>query len=578
MESWRTAITASMVAATMLAAAAVPAASSAARPVKATAAAQADALVSDFVYQALALQPVTASWAGYHEHEGVRLDGQWDDYSAAGIAKRRQFARQLQRRLKALDGAPLDAERRADLDLVTNAVGLEALELDRIQDYRHNPTRYTQLVGDGLYTLFSLNYAPLDDRYRDLIERLQHLPELLAQAMANVRDAPEAWNRIAREDNDGLIALVDRTLRDAAPASMQAAYADAAGPALQALHDFSGYLATTLADKPGEWRLGKDNYERKCQLMLDTGQTAAQLLAGAEADLAVTRAELGRLAAPKSVVDALAEYSARHGAAATYVDEARGALVQATSFVRQHDLLSAGDLGDLAVVETPPFMRANFPVGGFDPAPPLAPQLGSYYWVTPIPADWPAERVESKLREYNVFGLQQLTIHEVMPGHYVQFEHANRIEPVVRRVLRSVWGNGAYVEGWAVYAQQLMTDAGYLDHDPGLRIALLKWRLRTQANAIIDIRLQTEGMTEEDAVDFMVNDAYESREEASQKLRRAQLQSCQLATYYAGVRGWEQARNLYRARHATRFSLKDFHERALAEGAVPFPSLDRLLR
>ena len=112
----------------------------------------------------------------------------------------------------------------------------------------------------------------------------------------------------------------------------------------------------------------------------------------------------------------------------------------------------------------------------------------------------------------------------------------------------------------------------------GRRIALLKWRLRAQANAIIDIRLQTEGMTDEEALDYMVDEAYQEREEAAARLQRAQLSSCQLATYYAGARGWEQARNLYRARHAETFSLKEFHERALSEGAVPFPTLDKLLR
>jgi uncharacterized protein (DUF885 family) len=542
------------------------------------AAARADALVRDFVFRELALRPVTASAAGYHEHQGVRLDGRWDDYSPAGIAKLRSFTLQVQHRLAALQGAALDPERRTDLDLIRDAAALDRLELERIQDYRHDPMTYVELVGNGLYTPYVLGYAPIEQRYRDLIERLQRLPELLAQAMANLRDAPEPWNRLAREGNDANIALVDHALRDAAPAALQAAYADAAGPALQALHDFSDFLATTLAGKTRDWRLGKDDYERKCALLLGTAQDTAQLLAGAEADLAVTRAELARLAAPRSIADVLADQAARHGSAETFVDEVRGALVQAATFVRAHDLLAFGDLADLAVVETPAYMRASFPVAGFNPAPPLEPRLGAYFWVTPIPADWPPERIESKLREYNRYGLQQLAIHEAMPGHYVQFEYANRIGPPARRALRSVWGNGAYVEGWALYAQQLMTDAGYLDHDPGLRIALLKWRLRAQANAIIDIRLQTGGMSEQEALDFMVDQAYEEREEAAEKLQRAQLSSCQLATYYAGLHGWEQARDRFRARHATSYTLRSFHERALAEGAVPFAMLDRLLR
>ncbi len=155
------------------------------------------------------------------------------------------------------------------------------------------------------------------------------------------------------------------------------------------------------------------------------------------------------------------------------MDEARRTLAEATELREAEGSAPRSPTnGNLAVIDTPVFMRGAYGVGGFNPAPALEPQLGAYYWVTPIPGDWPAERVESKLREYNNFGLQQLTIHEAMPGHYVQAEYANRIEPPVRRVLRNVWGNGPYVEGWAVYAQQLMTDEGYLNHDPNLRLSL----------------------------------------------------------------------------------------------------------
>jgi uncharacterized protein (DUF885 family) len=277
------------------------------------------------------------------------------------------------------------------------------------------------------------------------------------------------------------------------------------------------------------------------------------------------------------VAAALAAMASQHATPATYMDEARRTLAEATAFVKQKDLLTLADNGNLAVIDTPVFMRGAYGVGGFNPAPALEPQLGAYYWVTPIPGDWPAERVESKLREYNTFGLQQLTIHEAMPGHYVQAEYANRIEPPVRRVLRNVWGNGPYVEGWAVYAQQLMTDEGYLNHDPNLRLSLLKWTLRAIGNTILDIRMQTMGMSDQQALDFMINQTYQEREEAVAKLQRAQLTSCQLDMYYAGGKGWNEVRAHYQQRHPKDFSLKAFHERALSEGAVPLATLDRLL-
>ncbi len=540
-------------------------------------AADADALVTEFVYQSLALSPVAASAAGYHVHESVRLDAAWDDYSAAGLEKLRKFNRQLLHRLDALKRARLDVERQADLDVIRDATNLKLLELDRIQDFRHNPTQYVELIGNGLYTPFVLNYAPPEVRFQDLIGRLRGLPALVEQAKTNLVDAPEVWNRVAREENEGNIELIDKTLREQTPATLRAAYTAAATPALQSLRELSSHLATTLALKTSDWRLGKSNYNQKCRYTLHTGLSPAQLLAAAEKDLEVTRAEMARLAAPRSVEVALAQMAAQHATPATYMDEARRTLAEATQFVRQKDLLTVPANNNLAVIDTPVFMRGVYGVGGFNAAPALEPQLGAFYWVTPIPADWPQARIESKLREYNRFGMQQLTIHEAMPGHYVQAEYANRIEPEARRLLRNIWGNGPYIEGWAVYAQQLMTEEGYLNNDPDLRLSMLKWYLRSVGNTILDIRMQTMGMTDQQALDFMLGQTYQEREEASAKLQRAQLSSCQLDMYYAGALGWNEVRDHYQQRHPKDFSLKAFHERALSEGAVPLATLDRLL-
>jgi uncharacterized protein (DUF885 family) len=245
--------------------------------------------------------------------------------------------------------------------------------------------------------------------------------------------------------------------------------------------------------------------------------------------------------------------------------------------VREKDLLTLPPRSNLEVIPTPEFMRGIYAVGGFNPAPPLQPELGAFFWITPIPKDWPKERIASKLREYNYFGLQHLTIHEAMPGHYVQLEYANDVQPKSRRLLRNVFGNGPYIEGWAVYAQQLMTDQGYLDNNPGMRLTWYKQLLRVLANTILDIRLQTMGMTDQQALDLMIKDTYQEKEEANAKLQRAQLSSTQLPTYYSGWKGWLETRDHFRQKQGNNFSLKDFHERALKESAVPLPVLDHLL-
>jgi uncharacterized protein (DUF885 family) len=287
---------------------------------------------------------------------------------------------------------------------------------------------------------------------------------------------------------------------------------------------------------------------------------------------------MARLAAPKTVKQALDQIAEKHATPDTYMAEARKTLEQATAFVRAKGFVTLPTHANLQVIDTPEFMRGIYAVGGFNAAPPLEPQLGAFYWITPIPKTWPSDRIESKLREYNNYGLQELTIHEAMPGHYVQLEYANNVQPETRRLLRNVFSNTPYVEGWAFYAQQMMSEEGYLDNSKELHLSFLKQVLRALANTILDVRLQTMGMTDQQALDLMITDALQEREEATAKLQRAQLSSCQLPTYYAGWKGWLAARETYKRRKGSTFSLREFHDAALKESAVPLPVLEGLLQ
>jgi uncharacterized protein (DUF885 family) len=537
-----------------------------------------DKLVNDFVYGSLALSPVGATSSGYHQHNGISLDEALDDWSPAGIEAARKFNVEFEGRLAALDQTALDKEQRADAGIIRNNLELAVLDLNEIQSYKHNPTTYVELAGNALYTPYMLNYAPKEQRFGHIIKRMEKLPMLFEQAKANLADSPAVWTRVAREENAGNIDLIDKTLRKEVPDGQKADYAKAAGPALAALRDFNTYLEKTLSKKESDWRLGKEKYARKFAYVLATDKSPEQLLAAAEADLKSTREEMAKLAAPHTVKEALDEIAKQHATPDTYMAAAKKTLEETTTFVREKGLLQLPSGGNLEVIETPLFMRGIYGVGGFNPAPVLEPQLGAFYWVTPISKDWSKDRIESKLREYNNFGLAHLTIHEAMPGHYVQFEYANAVQPTSRRLLRGVFGNGAYIEGWAFYTQQMMTDEGFMNNAPGMRLTLYKQILRGLANTILDIRLQTMGMTDQQALDLMINDTYQEKEEATAKLQRAQLSSCQLPTYYSGWKGWLEARERAKQRKGPSFSLAEFHERALKESAVPLPALDALLQ
>jgi len=548
-------------------------------------------LATEFVYTVLANSPVSATQSGYHRHGDVELDRILDRYSPAETERQRRWYQDFRLRLmRSVNSRELSPEDRADYDIIQDQIALGLLELTGIQNYRHNPTLYVELIGTGLFSPFTLQYADSNTRYEHIIGRLQEIPRLLSDARRNLSSAPEIWTRVALDENEGNVQLIDKTLREGAPAQLRDKYNAAAAEALRAIHDFDAWLRDHLMRRPHDWRLDKNLYDRKFRYVLATDRTPEQVLADAEAEMKRTREEMFALARPvyrqlfqkdgsdlNTVVSAvLASIAQKHATPETYFADARRDLEEARQFVRSANLLTLPPRDNLTVIETPEFMRGIYAVGGFNPAPALEPHLGAFYWLTPIPARWPKERIESKLREYNYYGLKLLTIHEAIPGHYVQLEYANDIQPQLRRLIRAIFGNGPYVEGWAVYATEMMLDAGYLNHSPELRLTFLKQQLRVFANAILDIRLHTMGMTDAQALELMTKDGFQEREEAEAKLQRAKLSSVQLPTYFVGWRDWRRLRERYREAH-TPFSLKEFNERALRAGAVPLPVLSRLL-
>jgi uncharacterized protein (DUF885 family) len=547
-------------------------------------------LAEEFIYTSLANSPVAATQVGYHRHGDLELDSMLDDFSPTAIERQRRWYQDLRLRLQeSVDEQALSPEDRADLDIIHDQISLALLELQSIQNYRHNPTVYIELIGNALYSPFVLEYTDKSTRYRHIINRLKAIPGFAGRAQLNLTSAPEIWTKVAIGENDGNIALIDEEIRKQAPAELRAPYDEAAGPALNALRRLTKYLQSDLMGRTTDWRLGAGKYDQKFRYVIATDQPPDQVLAAAEADMKTTRDEMFRIASQLNgghgnsgdvngtIKRALDIIATRHATPDTYFADARRDLEEARQFVQAKDLLTLPARDNLQVIETPEFMRGIYSVGGFNPAPALEPQLGAFYWITPIPESWPKERIESKLREYNFYGLKILTVHEAMPGHYVQFEYANDVQPQLRRVLRAVFGNGPYVEGWAVYATDFMLETGYQNNSPELRLTFLKHQLRVLANTILDVRLHTRNMTDQQALDLMINDGFQEREEATGKLQRAKLSSAQLPTYYVGWRDWKRLRNHIQNENGAAFSLKGFHESSLREGAVPLPVLSRLL-
>jgi len=559
------------------------------------------ALSEEFVYGSLAFSPSAATAAGLHQYQKQNFDEMLDDFGAQSLAKQRTFHEKFGDRLADLKTGELTPEDRADLTILQDQIALNLLDLTEIHSHLHSPQLYVETLGNALFAPYVLEYAPKPDRIRHIIARLQKVPLYLDQASTNLVSAPDVWNRVAIEENQGNINLVDKEIRAGVPPGQSDNYARAARPALEAMAKFDEFLRNSLSARNSpDWRLGGTMYTRKFRYALESGSEPDNSLQQAERDLIAVRARMLELALPlhrgafpshkdhsdlsgagreNAVIgEVLGKIADRHATRESYLDDARKALDEARAFVQEKHLLTLPSRANLQVIPTPEFMRGSYPVGGFNAAPALEPQLGAFYWVTPIPPSWPKERADSKLREYNFYKLKLLTLHEAMPGHYVQMEIANDVQPKGRRLLRSIFGNGPYIEGWGQYSTQAMLDEGFLNRSPEMALTFAKEELRVLANTIIDIRLQMLGMTDQEALDTMQKQTFQEVEEATAKLQRAKLTSAQLPMYYVGWRAWVKARDEYKQAKGSAFSLADFNDRALKEGAVPISALSSLLK
>jgi uncharacterized protein (DUF885 family) len=462
---------------------------------------------------------------------------------------------------------------------------------------------YVELLGSGLFLPMTQDYAPKEVRIEDVISRIEQIPRFLDQARSQLVDADPIFISTAVDENQGNVDMVDGLANDiAADSVLKAQYDKVAPPAKKALNDFSQWMKNDLGKRPTHgrtWRLGEEWYALKFRYVMETSIDPAKLLAEAEGETKRVRAEMLQLALPlyKEMYPGQDDYSSlpaqerenkiigavldkigeEHPKRDQLAEAIKGDLAGITQFIRDKKIVTLSGRDNLKVIPTPEFMRGIYSVAGFHSAPPLEPTAEAQYWVTPIDPKTPEAKAESRLREYNNYTLKWLSMHEALPGHYVQAEHANDVQPATRRLVRNMFANGPYVEGWAEYAADVMTDAGYLDSNPKFRLVRMKIWLRAVSNTILDIRMQTMNMTDQEAMDLMMKETFQTQAEADGKLVRAKLSSTQLPTYFLGNRQWWVLRKKYEAAKGSAFSLEKFHDRALDQGPLPLEYLERII-
>ncbi len=539
-----------------------------------------------YLNEMIALTPVNATSLGDH-----RFDAELDDVSAAGYDRRVALARELLLQLQGLDSAQLSRANQVDARLLTSELQYAIWRVETLAEWRWNPLIYTDLAGNSIYLLMARDFAPLPDRLRNVGARLAELPRFLAQVRESLVPArvPKIHAETAVKQNNGVLSLIDRLVVPqlaALPEADQASVKAAIARARTAVGQHQIWLEKKLLpEAKGDFRLGAALYDTKLRFALDSPMSREDIRTRARAELIRTRAEMydiartllkNRADAPAlpatpspdeeqaAIAAALEERAYTQQPARDQVFEtARHALEDATAFTRAHDLVTIYD-DPLEIIPMPEFQR-GVALAYCDPPGPLDRGQKTFYVISPIPDDWSDTQVKSFLREYNTRSIDDLTIHEAMPGHYLQFMHANRYHSPLRAVLAS----GSFVEGWAVYAERMMVEQGFRGGDPITHLVQLKWYLRSIANALLDQGVHVDGMSREEAMRLMTHDTFQEEREANAKWVRAQLTAAQLPTYFVGLQEHLALREEVRRRWGKSFTLKRYQDAVLSFGSPP---------
>ncbi|PYJ42442.1 MAG: DUF885 domain-containing protein [Verrucomicrobia bacterium] len=545
-------------------------------------------IAHDYIEGMLQSHPENATELGDH-----RFDDRLTDYSAESRAKELARAKEARQQLEAFnDLSQLTGANQVDVRLLKESIDNEIFGIEELKEWQWDPLVYNQSLANSLYLLVARDFAPAQQRIPNLRKRMEGIPAVIAQAKANLQHSPRIYTETAIEQAQGAISLVREGLAPLMNQAPQLAkdLEPLQGQTAKALEDYKKWLQTDLLPRSdGDFRLGADKFRKKLRFALASDLSMEEIMKRAQADLAQTQKAIYDTALPLykkyfpnadkatlgdkkkvtiAVLDKLAE---QHPNDDTIVSYAQKIVREATDFTKQHDLVTVPDK-PLDVIVMPEFKRGRG-IAYCDAPGPLEQNGKTFFAVEPTPKDWPPRRKESFFREYNNFMCRDLTVHEAMPGHFLQLAHANEFRAPT--LVRAIFQSGTFVEGWAVYCEQMTAEQGY--GGPEVKMQQLKMRLRVICNAIIDQGIHAKNMSEQDAMTLMMKEGFQQEGEAVAKWKRARLSSAQLSTYFVGVTEHLDLRDRAKARDGSSFNLKKYNDTVISYGSPPVKYVRELM-
>jgi uncharacterized protein (DUF885 family) len=496
-------------------------------------------------------------------------------------------------RFEKIDARQLSPKQRTDLALLVNKLKSDRWYLTTFKEHEWNPAMYN--VASPIDFILNTEYAAKPQRLRTLLKRIAGVPAYYDAARATINNPTREHTQLAIAQAPGVLQVLASLDKEAQASILtpieKELFTQRIAQAKAAVEGYAAWLGEldkTMAVNGGRsFRIGKELYEEKFGFDIQAGSTGEQTYQKALAAREQLLYNMDRISDdlwPKYLagVDKPADRYAKigmminklsdnHVSRENFFPEIRRQIPVLQDWVVKNNLLTLDPNKPLQVRETPEYQRGV--AGASIEAPgPYRPQDRTYYNVTPLDDATP-EQAESTLREYNHWILQILNIHEAIPGHYAQLVYANKSPSIVK----SIFGNGAMIEGWAVYGERMMLESGYGDNAPEMWLMYSKWNLRSVTNTILDYSVHVQGMTQEQAMDLLTRQAFQTQREAAEKWRRATLTSVQLASYFSGYSEIMELREERKQALGNKFSLKEFNEQFLSYGSAPVKVVRELM-
>jgi uncharacterized protein (DUF885 family) len=544
-----------------------------------------DTYKEQFIENLWKTYPGWASSQGYHKYDSMLV-------VPTNEARKKEidFATANLDSLKRFDINGLSDNNKTDYYMIENQLKSIIWSVNEQKSYEWNPSEYN--VSGAFADMLYNNYDTIDARLRNFYLKMTNVPAYYEAAKNNIKNPTLEHTQLAIDQNLGGISVFEKDFHDALnkvhfgehEKQMMEARAQ---ECVVAIKDFVEWLKKLDNKTPRSFRLGKELYAKKFEYDIQSGYSAEQIYEKAIARKAELHEKMfnladqlwekymGKTVKPadkliliKKVIDKISEKHCKPEEFQTTIEKQIPELVE---FIKQKNLIYIDPSKPLVVRREPDYMAGV--AGASISAPGPYDKNGNTYYNVGSLAGWDKARAESYLREYNHYILQILNIHEAIPGHYTQLVYSNQSPSLIK----SIFGNGAMVEGWAVYTERMMLENGYGNDEPEMWLMYYKWNLRTTCNTILDYSVHCKDMTKEQALNLLTNEAFQQQAEAEGKWKRVSVTQVQLCSYFTGFSEIYDFREEMKKQQGDKFDLKAFHEKFLSYGSAPVKYIKELM-